>query len=159
MSRVFVVCTMLVLVVLSCAAEDTAGESSSYMEITFDGDTCTAPDPDRLPAGGHAFVLTNNSGYDRAWLFVGSLTDGYVYQDLIDAQNAAGGPPHSLTHMDWFPHEMASFDPADIPDVDLASHQTLYPFVLTPGLDAVGLATPAPSPLLWFCGPLEISET
>ncbi|MFC2153464.1 hypothetical protein ACFLQ7_02395 [Actinomycetota bacterium] len=157
---VLVASTVLVLISSGCASDTGSDESPEYTEITFDGATCSVPDPDRLPQGGHAFVLTNNSQYPSAWLFVGSITDGHDYQDLVDAQSDAGGPPNSpQTHMDWFPHEIASFDPADTPDIELDSNQTLYPIVLTPGLDAVGIATSPPSPLLWLCGPLDVTGT
>ena len=148
----------LTVIAVGCGSGMPTNGPGGYIEISFDGARCTAP-PETLPAGGTAFVLTNTSAHDDAWLFVGSLTDGNAYQDLVDAQDAAGGPPNSPpTHMEWFPHEIASFDPADRPDIDVTPNQTVSAFVLTPGLDALGVATSPPDPLMWLCGPVEVID-
>ena len=128
-----------------------------YTEVIFDGVDCTVTGSRSLPAGGYAFVLTNASEYADAWLFVASIIDGHDYQDLIDAHAAVGGPPHSFVHPGWLPHEAVSFDPAHQPELQLAENQTLIVRTLTPGTDAIGIATEGPAEKLWLCGSLEVT--
>ena len=152
------VCATLTIVAAACGSPTSSDEARAFIEIEFDGETCTVPIT-VTPTGGATFVLTNSSMHDDAWLVVGSLVDGHTYQDLVDAQEAAGGPPSSPdTHMDWFPHEMSSFDPADSPQMHLGTNQTMHPVVLTEGLDAIAVATSPPSPLMWLCGPLTVTN-
>lgn len=128
-----------------------------YTEVIFDGVDCTVTGSPAPQAGGYAFVLTNTSEYDDAWLFVASVVDGREYQDLIDAQAAVGGAPNSFVHPGWLPHEAVNFDPAQQPKLQLAENQTLIVRTLTPGTDAIGIATEGPDEKLWLCGALQVT--
>ena len=144
---------ILGLLVGGCSGTDS--ESPGYVEVTFDGESCNVS-PSSVPAGARPVVVTNNSD-EGIILAVSSIGEGHTYEELIELQNAAGGLPAYFSKADWLQDESYSFDPStQVPDDELADHQSAETFVLTHGTDAVYLYGYSPE-RLWFCGPLEIA--
>jgi hypothetical protein len=143
--------------------------TSDFTEVVFDGNGCTMSDPSTLPAGDRGFVITNNSDdvpTSDLYLVVASLHFGHVFQDLVDLQDEAGGPPNYYPHPSWLPHEpdigVEYFDRPEVSTPELTDNQGLVAKILTEGNDAVYLyAGPykgGPEPdRVWFCAPLEVT--
>jgi hypothetical protein len=130
--------------------EPTAEPETVY-EVTFYGESCDVTTPEELPAGKTTFLLKDLDGTTDAVLYVGLLTDGHVYQDLLDRQEAPGV---YVAKPDWlvYPRKMAgSPNPQG---------ETTYQIWLEAGENAIYIVNWLPTSVwgLWFCAPVMVVE-
>ena len=132
----------------------TVAMSTAVIGVSFDGETCDV-DTESVPAGTHAFVVTNDS--DQAvHLYVSSLIDGHTFDELLELQEEVGGSPNYYPKPDWVVYEDVSSDPDARPEIELSDDQVMQVRPLTEGTDAVYLGTSVPT-RLWFCAPLSVT--
>ena len=132
----------------------TVAMSAAAIGVSFDGERCEV-DTESVPAGGHAFVVTNDS--DQAvHLYVSSLIDGHTFDELLELQEEVGGSPNYYPKPDWVVYEDVSSDPDARPEIELSDNQSMKGRALTEGTDAVYLGTSVPK-RLWFCAPLSVT--
>jgi hypothetical protein len=138
------------------APTTTVAMSAAVIGVSFDGERCEV-DTESVPAGGHAFVVTNDSDHAVA-LYVSSLVDGHTFDELLELQEEVGGSPNSWPKPDWVVYESPSPEPDARPEVELSDNQFMEARRLTEGTDAVYLAAFVPGPeRIWFCAPLSVT--
>ena len=132
----------------------TVAMSAAVVGVSFDGETCDV-DTESVPAGTHAFVVTNDS--DQAGhLYVSSLIDGHTFDELLELQEEVGGSPNYYPKPDWAVYEDYNTDPDARPEIELSDDQVMQVRPHTEGTDAVYLGTSVPK-RLWFCAPLSVT--
>jgi hypothetical protein len=135
------------------APTTTVAMSAAVIGVSFDGERCEV-DTESVPAGGHAFVVTNDSDHAVA-LYVSSLVDGHTFDELLELQEEVGGSPNYWPKPDWVVYELLDFSPSR-PEVELSDNQFMEDWLLTEGTDAVYLSVPGPE-RIWFCAPLSVT--
>ena len=132
----------------------TVAMSAAAIGVSFDGERCEV-DTESIPAGAHAFVVTNDS--DQAvHLYVSILVDGHTFDELLELQEEVGGSPNYYPRPDWIVYEDFSFDSDARPEIELSDNQSMQVRALTEGADAVYLGTSVPN-RIWFCAPLSVT--
>ena len=132
----------------------TVAMSAAVVGVSFDGETCDV-DTESVPAGDHAFVVTNDSD-ETVHLYVSILVDGHTFDELLELQEEVGGSPNYYPKPDWVVYEDVSSDPDARPEIELSDNQSMKGRALTEGADAVYLGTGVPY-RLWFCAPLSVT--
>jgi hypothetical protein len=138
-------------------SESTGETESEIIEVTFDGNECTVAGPTELPPWDHhAFVLTDASDLG-AVLFARKLTGGHTYQDVLDAQEEAGGPGSYWRRPSWVASALGR---PDLFEVDLADNQGLVAVTLEPGNHYfLALYTTTGPEGIWLCAPVDVVES
>ena len=124
-------------------------------EVIFDGTECTVTGETKLPPGKYSYVLQDESE-DDVNLFVGRLTEGMTFQDLLDLQDEPEGRVAFLDDLlDWAVEPGVEWQKPDGGEV--------HTYILTEeGEYAVGLwswATENTPVKEWFCTPIWVKET
>jgi hypothetical protein len=148
--------TILIFILTACgsqtgepeldpAAVERAVESG--IEVIFYGEECETTAPEVLPAGDYDFYITDKDENTSASLYVARITEGHVYQDLLDPQEEPGvyyPKPDWLIYADTIDAEFIDTD------------QKRFTKTLEEGEHAVYIYTRPTG--LWFCVPIMVVE-
>ena len=115
----------------------TVAMSAAVVGVSFDGETCDV-DTESVPAGDHAFVVTNDSD-ETVHLYVSILGDGHTFDELLELQEEVGVRP--TTTRDQIGSSTRTSASTQTPDQRLSS-QTISPCKSARSLRA-------PTPCTW----------
>jgi len=121
-------------------------------EVIFDGTECTVSGLTELLPGRYSYVLVDLSD-DNANLFVGRLTEGKTFQDMLDLQGEPGGyVPFIDDSYVWAVEPGIAWQKPDGGEV--------HTYILTEeGEYTVGLwswVTVTTPEKIWFCAPIWV---
>jgi hypothetical protein len=146
---------IVALTVAGCGSSDPDAGSpdaptGGVAEVRFDGSSCTGPS--QVAAGNRTFVLTDTSGDVRGLpLGVRRIAEGRSYDEVVAAQDAAGGPGTYVPHdADVLLSVRSDFTASDI---EIADNQRQYHVILEPGPHALVLGDTS---RVWLCGSFEV---
>jgi hypothetical protein len=138
-----VVLTFLLFILAACGPRK--------IEVTFYGEACDTSAPEELPAGEYLFILNDLDGTTNAELYVGRITGGHTYQELLDPQETPG---FYYPKPDWLSYARKRGHGSN-PEGELR-----YDVTLEAGEHAIYVANrpPVVSWGLWFCAPVMVVE-
>jgi hypothetical protein len=133
-----------------CAAPEPS--PPSVIEVSFYGDYCQANAPSELPAGKYPFILYNLDGEYKAELYVGIITGGHTFQELLDPQKSPG---------EYYPKPDWLIYATKMGQAGGDENEKHYKITLDPGEHAIYVAETVPFDAgwtLWFCQPVTVVE-
>jgi hypothetical protein len=118
-------------------------------DVIFNGTECNVSGPIELPPGRYSYVLKDLSE-DDVTIFVGRLTAGKTFQDILDLQSEPG---EYFPWQDWIKLAIESGVAWNKPD---GGEVHTYIFN-SEGEYVVGLGSTSPAKR-WFCAPFWVKE-
>jgi hypothetical protein len=149
---VLIILTFLLFGLAACGigGNDEAA-NTEVIEVTFYGESCDTTAPEELPTGEYLFILHDLDGTTEAELYVGRITEGHTYQELLDPQETPG---FYYTKPDWLIYAKKRGG-TNNPEGELH-----YNVTLEPGEHAIYVANRPPEADwgIWFCAPVMVVE-
>jgi hypothetical protein len=135
-------------------ADAVAQAVAEGIEVKFYGESCDVAAPEVLPIGEYVFVFNDLEGKQSADLYIGRLTDGHTFQDLLDPQ---GDEPGKYYHK---PEWLIYAEKTDS-EWDLSTGVKSVTYFLEEGEHAIYVSNVLPTNEwgLWFCMPVMVVET
>ena len=135
------------------ASPDSTSDEMDIFTVTQAGDGCAVSGPTEVRADQvYYFILKDPSESARS-LYVGRLTEGKTFQDLLEPQTSPGDPypsPSWLIHAEPDGFAMVEFSET----ADLSDDERAYAFSVEPGPHAI-FTHSGELGELWFCAPFQ----